>query len=334
MQWQDLVQKRRQVDHRFDPERAVTTQTRYLVSLTRTYGGVDWALQAYHGGEAGAAKTMRLFADSGSYTRLASRGAFTGGGRSGASYSDLYCRITPTAAPAAFSYLFGRSDDHRYYWWKVLMAERALDLYRKDPAQFEREWKALQPGMNSDAAWYPDPTELQFPDGAALREGYRSGTLVALPSNAGAFGLRTDNIAALQPDAASLQKGLRPEAMGALLRLAHIYRSNGGAEQLAVLSLVQSSDYRALWDARHPARPLPPGVPKDPEFHTTGLVFDLQRPDRDWDRKVLEFALGRLYDGLRISWRNERDGGGRRYHVVVNPQFKGELAEFYRKVAR
>ena len=31
--------------------------------------------------------------------------------------------------------------------------------------------------------------------------------------------------------------------------------------------------------------------------------------------------------------RLESSGGGRRYHVVVNPQFKAELAEFYKKVA-
>ena len=49
-----LVAKRRKVDERYDPAKAIMAQTRYLVGLTRRYGGVDWALQAYHGGEAGA----------------------------------------------------------------------------------------------------------------------------------------------------------------------------------------------------------------------------------------------------------------------------------------
>lgn len=331
-----LVAKRRQVDHRFDPARSIAAQTRYLVRLTRRYGGVDWALQAYHGGEAGASRTMSLFTGSGARSLLASRGtpyASLGTGR-WLPYTELYQRVSPTATPAAFSYLFGRSDDHRYYWWKVLMAERALNLYRKDSEEFERQWRELQPGLNADAAFYPDPSGLQFADNTALAEGYRSGVLVALPRNAGALGLRTVNLAALAPESATLQKGLRPEGMGALLRLAQIYRSNGGQEPISVLALVQSGAYRQLWDRRYPDPPPPPGVPRDPEFHTTGVTFDVRTPTRDWDRKVLEYSLGQLYDGLKISWRKENEAGSQRYHVVANPKFKDDLTAWYRLYAR
>jgi hypothetical protein len=335
-QRETLVAKRRQADQRFDPACAVAAQTRYLVRLTRRYGGVDWALQAYHGGEAGASKTMSLFTGSSSRTLLASRGTPYGSLGTGRwlPYTELYQRVSPSATPAAFSYLFGRSDDHRYYWWKVLMAERALDLYRKDAGEFERQWQALQPGLNADAAFYPDPTTLQFADNSALTDAYRSGELVSLPRNAGTMGLRTVNVAALAPESTTLQKGLRPEGMGALLRLAQIYRSNGGQEPLSVLALVQSSAYRQLWDRRYPDPPLPPGVPRDPEFHTTGVTFDVRRPNRDWDRKVLEFSLGRLYDTLRISWRKENEAGSQRYHVVANPKFKDELTSWYKQYAR
>lgn len=330
-----LVAKRRQVDQRFDPARAIAAQTRYLVRLTRRYGGVDWALQAYHGGEAGASKTMSLFTGSGSRTLLASRGmayASLGAGR-WLPYTELYQHVSPSATPAAFSYLFGRSDDHRYYWWKVLMAERALDLYRKDAQEFERQWRELQPGLNADAAFYPEPGALQFADNSALAEAYRSGSLVPLPRTAGALGLRTANLAALAPESTTLQKGLRPEGMGALLRLAQIYRSNGGQEPLTVVAMVQSGAYRQLWDRRYPDRPLPPGVPRDPEFHTTGVTFDLRTPTRDWDRKVLEYSLGQLYDSLKISWRKENEAGSQRYHVVTNPKFKTELTGYYQRYA-
>lgn len=329
-----LVMRRRAVDERYDPAKAITAQTRYLVKLTRRYGGVDWALQAYHGGEGGANRTIRLYTEAaGPRTLLASRGSsIPGKGR--LSYAELYRGVTPTATPGAFSYLFGRSDDHRYYWWKVLMAERALNLYRKDPKEFERQWQALQPGMNADAAYYPDPEPLQFANNAALREAYRNGTLVALPRNAAALGLRTDNLAVLDPGSASLHKGLRPEAMGALLRVAHLYRSFGGSETLTVVSMVQSNAYRSLWKQRYPDPPLPEGVPRDPEFHSTGLVFQIKRPSRDWDRKILEYAMGRLYDTLRISWRSTSAGGSRRYHLVVNPEFKTEMAAYYQKAVR
>jgi hypothetical protein len=240
-------------------------------------------------------------------------------------YNDLYRQVGPLTAPAAFSYLFGRSDDHRYYWWKVLMAERALDLYARNPDDFERQWKDLQPGLSADAAYYPNTPELQFADNAALQAAYRDGTLVRLPSHASSLGIVTDNLAALDPSSAGLFKGLRPEAMGALLKVAEIYRGQGGREHLRVSALVRTNAYAALWNAYYPSKPLPPGIPKDPEFHSTGLCFDLQPPHDDWSRKVLEYSLGRLYDNLRISWRKERDKAGQRYHVVVNPEFKEEL---------
>jgi len=328
-----LLAKRRVVDERYDPAKAIMAQTRYLVRLTRRYGGVDWALQAYHGGEAGASRTMRLFAEgTGARTYLASRGTSYGGAGMGRwlPYTEMYQRVSPTGTPAAFSYLFGRSDDHRYYWWKVLMAERALDLYRKDSAEFERQWRGLYPGLSADAVFFPDTAEHQFADDQALAAGYRGGALVRLPAHAGSLGIRTQNLAALAPTSAGLHKGLRPEAMGALLRLARIYRSHSGQEPLTAVALVQSNAYRAAWDARYPRSPLPPGIPEDPEFHSTGYTFDLATPTRDWDRKVLEYSLGSLYDTLYISWRKETVGGAKRYHVVVNPKYGEQLRGWLR----
>lgn len=330
-QWSSLVAKRRRVDHRFDPGRSIMVQTRYLLKLTRRYGGVDWALQAYHGGEGGVSRTLALFARGGGLLQLASRGAGSGTRNS---YNTLYRQVGPQNAPAAFSYLYGRSDDHRYYWWKVLMAERALDLFRRDPEEFKRQWQALQPGLSADAAYYPEIAPLQFEDNTALQAAYRKGALVPLPGAASALGVVTDNLAALEPASAGLFKGLRPEAMGSLLRVAQIYRSQGGREPLRVLSMVQTNAYRSLWNARYPDKPLPPGIPKDPEFHSTGLCFDLQRPADDWSRKVLEYSLGRLYDTLRISWRKENEGGSLRYHVVVNPEHKDEMSGFVRTALR
>ena len=323
-QRESLVAKRRIVDERFDPAKSVRVQTRYLLRLTRRYGGVDWALQAYHGGEGGVSRTVGLYARSHGPYQLASRGA---GSRSNMpAYSDLYKRVTPTAAPAAFAYLYGRSDDHRNYWWKVLMAEQALTLYHRDPEEFKRQWQSLKPGYSTDVVYYPEPEPLQFQDGASLRAAHRSGEIVPLPPTAPTLGLKTD-VATLDPASAPLLKGLRPEAMGALLKLARLYRSHGGKDALVLTGMARTAGYQALWDAKYPRKPLPADVPRDPEYHTTGLVFDIKRPQRDWDRKVLEYALGALHDSLRIAWRKEggRDGGPARYHVTPNPRFKSEF---------
>ena len=51
----------------------------------------------------------------------------------------------------------------------VRTLERAIGLYRADPAEFTRQWQALKPGLRMEVAWYGDPQALSFPDLTALR---------------------------------------------------------------------------------------------------------------------------------------------------------------------
>lgn len=334
-----LQAKRRKVDERYDPEKAIAAQTRYLVRLARRYGSVDWALKAYHGGEAGVARTVayylgdrrRQFASTEGAIRgvLPSRGGGVTRVRPPLSYADLYFGITPRTHPDAFGYLYGRSDDHRYYWWKVLMAERAIALYRRDPEEFKRQWLALRPGQRMEVTWYPRHEELTFRDVPALSRGYAEGKLVRLPADFRARGLELSNVAPLDAANAYYYKGLRPEAMGALLQLAALYRRHGGKAPLRIISLTQTEQYAALLAARYPTPP--PKEPVAPEdfpidLHPTGLTFDLQQPAAGWDRKVLEYALGLLSDRGRIYWLIERERGPARYHVCPNPKYAKSLA--------
>jgi hypothetical protein len=331
-QMRQLIAKRRLVDERYDPGKAIAVQTRYLVRLTRTYGSVDWALQAYHGGEGGVANTVarylggrrQQFASTGGAIRgvYASRGGAVSRNRPRMAYSDIYFGTTPRTHPAAFAYLFGRSDDHRYYWWKVLMAERTIALYRRDRQEFERQWKALRPGQRMEAVWYPKPETLAFRDVAALKRAYQEGDLVRIPGDLRARGVELGNVAPLDPENAYHYKGLRPAAMGALLQLASLYRAHGGNAPLRILSLTQTEAYAAQLAAKYPRRPpkepvAPEDVPVD--LHPTGLCFDLQRPAVAWDRKVLEYALGQLFDRGQIYWLIERERGPSRYHVCPAP---------------
>jgi hypothetical protein len=340
-----LLAKRRRVDERYDPAKAIAVQTRYLVRLARRYGTVDWALQAYHGGEGGVGRTVAYYLGDRRAQFTSTEGAIRGilpsrGGpvtraRPHMTYSDLYFGITPRTHPQAFGYLFGRSDDHRYYWWKVLMAERAIALYRRDPEEFERQWQALRPGQRMEAAWYPKHEELCFRDVAALRRGYAEGTLVRIPGDLRARGIALGDVAPMDAANAYHYKGLRPESMGVLLRLAALYRRHGGKSPLRVLSLTQTQQYAALLDGRYPAPP--PKKPLDPadvtiDLHPTGLPFDLGRPASAWDRKVLEYALGLLSDRGEIYWLIERERGPSRYHVTPNPAHRTSLARSARTV--
>lgn len=342
-QIREIEAKRKGVDERYDPARAIAAQTRYLVRLARRYGSLDWAFQAYHGGEGGVQNTVsyylgpryRAFASAEAAIRgvLPDRGSYRRV-RSPLNFEDLYFGTTPLSHPAAFSYLYGRSDYHRYYWWKIEMAERAIALYRKDPKEFRRQWEALRPGQRLEVAWYPKVKDLSFHTVADLKQAYADGTLVRLPADLKRYSLVTGNVAPLDPENAYQYKGLRPAAMGALLRLAEIYRENGGASApLRIQGLAQTTGMMSLLAERNP----PPWVrnpPDDPadipvDLHATGLCFDLERPQAAWNRKVLEYALGVLADRQRIYWIDETVYGPRRYHICPSPGYTRELTRTY-----
>lgn len=333
-----LVAQRRNADQRLDPAAAIAAQTRHLVELTRSLGGIDWALQGYHGGYGGARKALALFhSEIPPRYRLAARGgAGVLGGSASVSYDDFYMRLHPQSTPQAFNYVYGRSDDHRNYWWKVLMAHRALDLYRESPARLRAEWKKLHPGYYADAVLLglPRIPELQFRSEADLAAAFSRGSLVRLPAAAASIGLVTGSLAPLQPTSAAAHKGLRPAAMGALLRTAEIYRTSGGRGPLVIARMVESQSYVRLHKSRYPPAPLPPGIPRDPDYHATGYAFDIARPASDWDRKVLEFALGQLSDALLISWRPESGPHGRSYHVAADPDHTETLMTAFRRYAQ
>jgi hypothetical protein len=342
-QIRQLEAKRRVVDERYDPAKAIAAQTRYVVRLARRYGTLDWAFQAYHGGEGGVQRTVSSYLGR-SYPQFASAGAAIRGElphRGGSQrvrpmldFEDLYFGTTPRSHPEAFSYLYGRSDHHRYYWWKILMAERAIALYRDDPEEFLRQWRALRPGQRMEVAWYPNAEELSFDTVADLKQGYESGDLVRLPADLKRHGLAAGNVAPMDAANAYHYKGLRPAAMGTLLRVAELYRKHGGGAPLGIHSLVHTTNYTRLLEARYP----PPWVrnpPEDPadlhiDLHATGYCFDLERPSSAWNRKVLEYALGHLADRGRIYWVDETIYGPRRYHVCPSPDHSQELTRTYR----
>ncbi|MBI3911391.1 MAG: hypothetical protein HY320_10725 [Armatimonadetes bacterium] len=331
--WEEDYQERRRWDERFDPARAIAAQTRYLLRLARHYGGLDWALQAYHGGEGGVNRTANLFVrGSRSMSLLPDWVRTRLRGPNRLSYERLYLQVSPLEAPSVFNYLYGRADDHRYYWWKVRMAERAITAYRRDPAAFRRQWEALRPGQRTEAVWYPDRERWTFADKGALRAAYARRELVPLPPAAKRLGLHTADLAPLDPKEAGTYKGLRPEAMETLLRVARLYRRNGGKGALTVIGMTSTEVYSRALNEKFPQVP-PPGT--DPneweptlDYHPTGLCFDLRLPARDWDRKVLFYALSRLADGQRINWLVERILGPERIHVVPNPAYREEQAAY------
>lgn len=327
-----LRAERRRVDARYDPRRAIFAQTRYLARMYRRFPSLDWVYQAYHGGEAGAARTLRLYL--GSRWPGSAAAAIRGRGRPPLRFEDVYFTVTPRARPAAFDYLYGRSDDHRRYWWKLRVAAEAIALYRRDPARLRRTWEAYLPGRALEAAWYPAGPAEALPDLAALRSARRRGALIGVGAGP-----------TLAPAKASEHAALRPASKGLLLLIAAVFRGAGGSETLLVgdMTLTQADVDRAKRLAPPPRKgPLAPpdpdartlpggGPPPDFDYHVTGRAFDIARPAAARQRKILDYALGYLED-RRICWRTEAEerGGGRRWHVVPNPRHDEALARIGR----
>src|ERR1044071_4269225 len=80
-------------------------------------------------------------------------------------FDDVYFNSTPQSHADAFSYLYSRLDDHRFYWWKLQAARHAIALYRSNRQEFTRQWEALLPGRARESVWYPDfDAEVAAPD--------------------------------------------------------------------------------------------------------------------------------------------------------------------------
>jgi hypothetical protein len=330
-----LRAKRRAADQRYDPRAAIFAQTRYLTALYSRLPAPDWLYQAYHGGEAGAVRLLRAYLGTAwpGSPALAIRA-----GRHGRplGFEDLYFTTRPRSHRDAFLYLYGRGDDHRHYWWKVGAAREALAAYRADPAQFHAEWESLLPGRPMDAVWYPDGPSQALPDPDAVRAARRDGSIVAVPADPNLV-LRPSRS---DPSNSGLYAALRPESLGALLLISAALRCEGAVDPLRTGDLTLPRTYldqeRRLHPPRTSLRPLLPpdpdldalpggGPPADFDFHTTGLAFDLLRPQRPTDARILAYVLDTLEARGVLSWMEARDRGERRLHVVPSPRYRVPL---------
>ncbi|BDI29538.1 hypothetical protein CCAX7_15890 [Capsulimonas corticalis] len=324
-----LRAQRRRIDRRYDPRQAIFAQTNYLLKLYPRFPSADWIFQAYHGGEAGVERTLRKYLGP-QWPGDAAAAIRRGNAGRRLSFEDVYLTSSPQSHPAAFSYLYGRGDDHRHYWWKLRAAQEAIALYRRDPAAFQRQWEALLPGRGTDALWYgASPT---ISNTAALLAAARSGALIPI---AGIPGV-TVTAPSPRPFAPPVAV-MRIEARGALVLIASAYRSAGGPGPLVVgdttLS-VQDADWLA---AHAPISPrtamLPPepdirpggGPPANFNAHTTGTAFDLIPPTDVNARKTLEYALGYWKDRKVLWWKEEQSEGALRYHIAPNPAYRQAL---------
>ena len=113
-------------DERLIPEKAIPAAAKYLAGMRQKFGGMDWAIFAYHCGQGCVGEMQEL-------TRRAR----------GIPKNDVsVVRMFFTASPAWNRELYEavqqqmQRDYSPTYYFRVMRAEQLLALYRRDPAEF------------------------------------------------------------------------------------------------------------------------------------------------------------------------------------------------------
>jgi soluble lytic murein transglycosylase-like protein len=117
-----LEARRRVVDERFDPRKALEGAGRYLQTAKERFGREDLAVVSYHMGIGNLESVLAAFGDR------------------DASWATVYFESTPRRHRRAYRLLAGFGDDSASYLWRVYAARSIMRLYRNDPSELrERE---------------------------------------------------------------------------------------------------------------------------------------------------------------------------------------------------
>lgn len=263
----ELQSKRASIDQRFNPELAIFAQTRYLLSLVKKFPSTDWLFQAYHGGEAGVTRLLRLYSNEPG----ASPASIILGDRHRpkTTFADVYLNCSPKRHLRAFDYLYSRGDDDRHYWWKILAATGIIpQLIAQPPAP-----GSIPPTLLR--LWYGHNEELyRFQGDNMVVQGLNAGVLVPSPC--------TSTTCQYTPGASHLgaPPALRPIAAEALRLIMYRYHAEGG---LGLPSVNITTGISA------------PGPGQ------AGLGFQILFPKDPRDLLVMTYVLERLTDQALIG---------------------------------
>jgi len=271
-------------DERLNPERAVPAAARYLARLETKFGGLDWAIFAYHCGEGCVSELLPLAtAALGNKHRPTVAEMFFAANP--ASHRDLYEAIQAHM----------QRDYSPTYWFRIERAEQLLNLYQTDRAAFRELVDAYRNPNNPDrrandrlVVWLKsEDVFYRSEDDLRLAAGKGLATVLDDPKF---FGFSLPAVEAGNEHDLYLQAS--PSAIGTLLYIAFETRRLFDALKpkgerfvpLKVVELVSTMQ-----------RPAEAGtLLVDPEFpeHATGQVFDIDLSNLPrGERECLNFTL-------------------------------------------
>jgi hypothetical protein len=292
----ELRARRRRVDERFDPAKALAGTGRYLRTAMDEFGRKDLAVASYHMGIGNLQSVLAAYGDD------------------DVSYTQVYFDATPDRQPRTYRLLSGLGDDSKTYLWRVLASAEVMRLYRDDRAELARLDDLHGAKASAEEVLHPpDATEI-FESAEDLEEAYAGARLRPFPNEPARYGLRRDprmgELARRLDSERRLYRGLRPEALALALYVGEAVRAISDTEAaLTVTSTVRDTPYQGALARRNPE------ATDAYSLHTTGFAFDVRRDYRSRAQAVaFQYMLDRLQSLNLIAWVREPQA----IHITVS----------------
>jgi hypothetical protein len=253
-------------DDRMYPERAIPAAARYIVGMQQKYGGLDWAIFAYHCGQGCVNEMIDL-------TRRA-----RGIPKDQVTVPRMFFSCSPAWNRELYQAIEQQMqrDWSPTYYFRVMRAQQLLALYRRSPDEFQTLWSEYKQQFGTMEQRAPhrltvwlkrDDMVFHSCDDIRTDSGKRLAKAFDRP---GYFGYRL-NILADQPGNLEFFSQASPSAIGTLAYISFETRrlmEEMDAKQekfqpLEVVSLVEPEDFARQQSA------------KEALMHCSGQVFDL-----------------------------------------------------------
>jgi hypothetical protein len=299
----ELQAKRRAVDDRYDPAKALAGSARYLTIAQEQLGREDLAFVSYHMGIGNLQDVLAAY------------------GEDEPSYARVYFDATPQRNADVQAKLASFGDDSSTYLWRLHAAREIMRLYREDRDELAR-LEALQTAKNSaEEVLHPPDSTPHFETPEALKAAWDDGAIRAFPNDPSLTGLARDGrmgeLARRIDVPPGMYRGLRPEALAMALYIgAQVREFSGGESPLIVTSTVRDVAYQQQLMSRNGE------ATHNFSLHTTGWAFDIARIyESKRQALAFQFVLDRLQVLDAIAWVREPSA----IHVTVSADARSLL---------
>ncbi len=293
-----LEARRRRIDDRFAPAKALAGTVRYLLAARGRFGRDDLAVVSYHMGIGNLGSVLRDYAGPGTLKQLVARDDL--------SWARVYFGSSPVSHRAAWARLGRFSDDSQTYYWRVLAAREIMRLYRSNPDELRRLARLHREKPGAEDVLHPPRETTRFATPRQLEQAWQRGAVQPLPDDPALLHFRiAPSMGALADRLGrrpALYRGLQPDALALLFYLAGRVHALSGAPALTVSSTVLDDAYRKL---------LPAGAPNGGAGYsllTTGYAFDIRRTySSPAQASAFQYELERLQARNLIAWERRPD---------------------------